>query len=192
MESKHNESVPDSDSKAELAALETIVAEQRTAQGISDPEVARVKFQMATLPPLTAAQEEKLNAEREAIDHSERMQAQAATGCLPGKRWQVTCWFRLSNFDATHDRQRKVLAAAKEYGETMQERIDNREGLILFGQLEPAKIIWLSLWAASQLNATTYIASWSTFKTGSAMFVMAWIPTVPSKRFCVNWFGQMF
>ncbi len=40
---------------------------------------------------------------------------------------------RLHNFEANAGQQMRVLTACKEYADTMQERIDNREGLVLYG-----------------------------------------------------------
>ncbi len=123
----------------ELQALEELVAERRKQQGIENPIVAKFKAAMA-LPPLSAEQEAKLQEEQAEFDRRDRNRRRKKmldeflesvgdlhSGC------------RLHNFECRTPQQEKVHSAIVEYGNSLPERLETREGIVLYGPVGTGK-----------------------------------------------------
>lgn len=124
----------------EIAALNQIIAEQREAQGIAEPQEAFAKLKLATLAPVTPERQAQIDAELAAMEQAERDRArQRRLREFLDSVGELHKVCRLQNFECKSQEQRKALDALKEYGDTLPERLESAEGLILYGPVGTGK-----------------------------------------------------
>ncbi len=125
----------------EIAVLNQIIQDGRDAQGITEPYgVDTPTLAMRVLEPRTPEQQAKIDAliadderrERESQRHRRLSEFLGSVGEL-----HKIC--RLQNFECNSPEQRKALAALKEYSDTIPARLENSEGLILYGPVGTGK-----------------------------------------------------
>ncbi len=129
-----------SDSSAEVAALEQIIKDKRAEQGITEPHAQPLKLKLTELPPITPERQAKIDAERDEMERRElaRQRQQRLSEFLASVgRLHEVC--RLHNFECNTPQQRAVVAALQEYTDTLPERLDNCEGIVLFGPVGTGK-----------------------------------------------------
>ncbi len=144
MESKAQESAPASGISANdeqlLADAAAFIDAERQRQGISLKEVGRMQIQLATLPPITPERQAKIDADVAACEERERLsRRRERLGEFFASIGKLHAQCRLHNFDATRLDQQAAIAALREYSESMPQRLENAEGIVLYGPVGTGK-----------------------------------------------------
>jgi DNA replication protein DnaC len=119
--------------------MENINTDQAGTSGPNSLGEAIAK-RIATLRELTpeeVAQREAADAERESQERIRHRRKLLAEFLVSVGNLHSSC--RLANYECRSPQQKKVFEAVSEYADTMPERLDNREGIVLFGPVGTGK-----------------------------------------------------
>lgn len=113
-------------------------SDTREANGVPIGDLLQERMQaLINISPEKAAAIDAENAAREARLIEQRRQQRLSEFLASIGKTHRPC--RLSNFDAVKPSQKEALSALKDYANTLPERIDNREGVVLFGPVGTGK-----------------------------------------------------